>query len=79
MNFSVSIHSCKSAIFFDLDKHIIKHNCDFTFYYNKTDITLTVFDRGNEIILANWPNEKHITCTINNNIPIKIPSHPYFW
>ena len=47
------------------------------FYYNKTDITSTVLDHGNEIILANWPNDKHIICTINNDIPIEIPSHPY--
>ena len=32
---------------------------------------------GNEIIFANWPNEKHIICNINNDIPIEIPSHPY--
>ena len=72
-----SIHSCKSAIYFDLDKDMIKWNCDFTFYYNKTDITPTVLDGGNEIILANWPNNKHIICTINNDILIEIPSHPY--
>ena len=36
-----------------------------------------VLDGGNEIILAKWPNEKHIICTISNDIPIKIPSHPY--
>ena len=72
-----SIHSCESAIFFDLDKDIIKQNCDFKFYYIKTDITLTILDRGNKIILANWPNDKHIICTINNAIPIEIPSHPY--
>ena len=41
------------------------------------DITLTVLNGSNEIILANWPNEKHIICTMNNDIPIKIPSHPY--
>ena len=64
-------------IYFDLDKDIIKHNCDFEFYYKKTDITLTVLDGGNEIILANWPDDKHIICTINNDIPIKILSHPY--
>ena len=55
----------------------IKKNCDFIFHYNKSDITLTVLHGGNEIILANWPNDKHIICTINNDIPIKIPSHPY--
>ena len=24
-----------------------------------------------------WPNDKHIICTTNNDIPVKIPSHPY--
>ena len=47
------------------------------FYYNKSDITPTVLDGGNEIILANWPNDKHIICTTNNDLPIEIPSHPY--
>ena len=47
------------------------------FYYNKSDITSTVLDGGNEIILANWPNNKHIIYIINNDIPIKIPSDPY--
>ena len=47
------------------------------FYYNKTDITPAVLDGGNEIILANWPTYKHIICSINNNIPIEIPRHPY--
>ena len=36
-----------------------------------------MLDRGDEIILANWPNDKHIICNINNDIPVKIPSHPY--
>ena len=72
-----SIHSCKSTIYFDFDKDRIKQNCDFMFYYNKTDIIPTVLDGGNEIILANWPNDKHIICTINNDIPIEIPSHLY--
>ena len=34
-------------------------------------------DGGNKIILANWPADKHIICSINNNIPIEIPSDPY--
>ena len=49
----------------------------FLIYYNKRDITLTGLDGGNEIILANWPTNKHIICSINNDIPIEIPSHPY--
>ena len=73
----MSIHSCKSKIYFDLDKDIIKQNCDFTFNCNETYIKPTILDGGNEITLANWPNDKHIICTINNDIPIKILSHPY--
>ena len=69
-------YRCESAIFFNLDTNIIKENCDFKFYYNKTDIIPTVLDGGNEIILANWPNDKHIICTTNNEIPVKILSHP---
>ena len=71
------MHSCKCAIYFNLDKDIIKHNCNFKFYYNKADVTPTVLNGGNKIILANWPDGKHIICTINNDIPIKILSHPY--
>ena len=36
-----------------------------------------MLDGGNEIFLANWPNDKHIIYNINNNIPIKIPSYLY--
>ena len=44
-----------------------------------TEITPTVLDGGDEIILANWPNDKHIICNINNDILVKIPSHHLFW
>ena len=72
-----SSYSCESAIYFNLTMDIIKDNCDFHFYFNKTDITLTVLDGGEEIVLTNWPNDKHIICNINNDIPIRIPNHPY--
>ena len=72
-----SSYSCESAIYFNLTTDIIKNNCNFDFYFNKTDITLTVLDEGDEIVLANWPNDKHIICNVNNDIPVKIPSHPY--
>ena len=72
-----SSYSCESAIYFNLTTDIIRSNCNFDFYYNKSDIIPTVLDRGNEIILANWLNDKHIICNINNDIPVKIPSHPY--
>ena len=64
-----------SILIWTLD--IIKENCDFKFYYNKTDIIPTILDGGDEIILANWPNDKHIIFNTNNAIPVKIPSHPY--
>ena len=35
-------YSCESAIYFNLDPNLIKENCDFKFYYNKTDIFPTV-------------------------------------
>ena len=72
-----SRYSCKSVIYFNLDAETIKENCNFMFYYNKTDITPNVLDGGNEIILANWPNDKHIICNINHYIPVRILSHPY--
>ena len=82
-NFSLLKHkssnSCESAIYFNLTTDIIRNNCNFNFYYNKTDVTPTVIDGGDEIILANWPNDKHIICNINSDIPVKIPSHPMFW
>ena len=37
-------YSCESAIYFNLDTNIIKENCNFRFYYNKTDIIATVLD-----------------------------------
>ena len=72
-----SRYSCETVIYFNLDAETIKENCNFMFYYNKTDITPTVLGGGNEIILANWPNDKHIICNITNDIPVRIHSHPY--
>ena len=72
-----SSYSCESTIHFNLTVDITKNNCDFDFYFNNTDITPTVLDGGDEIVLANWPSDKHIICNINNDIPIKILSHSY--
>ena len=72
-----SKYSCESAIYFDLDPEIIKENCKFNFYYNKTDNTPTVLDGGNKITLANQQNDTHIICSNSNDIPIRIPSYPY--
>ena len=72
-----SSYSCESTIYFNLTTDIIKNNCNFKFYFNKTDITPAVLDGGHEIVLANWPNDNHIICNTNNDISVKIPSHPY--
>ena len=72
-----SSYSCESAIYFNLTTDTIRKNCNFNFYLNKTDVTPTVLDWGDEIILANWPNDKHIICNVNNDIPVKTPNHPY--
>ena len=72
-----SSYSCESTIYFKLTIDIIRSNCDFDFYYNKTEVTPTVLDGGNEIILANCPSDTHIICNNNNDIPVKIPSHLY--
>ena len=57
-----SSYSCESAIYFNVTTDIIRNNCNFDFYYNKTDITPTILDGGDEIILANWPNNKKQPC-----------------
>ena len=57
-------------IYFNLDMDIINENCNFAYYFNKTDIKPTVLVGGNEIILANWPDDKHIICDVNNDISV---------
>ena len=74
---SKSRYSCASAIYFNLGPEIIKENCEFKFYFNKTDVKPIVLDGRHQIILANWPSYKKIMCAHNINIPINIPSHPY--
>ena len=70
-------YSCASAIYFNLESDMIKANCEFQYYYNKTNIKPTVLDGGFQIILANWPAYRKIMCSHNNNIPVNIPGHPY--
>ena len=69
-------YSFASMVYFNLE-HEIKQNCEFEFYFNKTDIMPSVLDGGHQIILANWPSYKRIICTHNNNKPVNIPSHSY--
>ena len=52
-------------------------NCNFDFYFNKTDIKPLVLDDGHEIILAKLHSYKWTVYSINNGIPVDIPNHPY--
>ena len=72
-----SKYSCEHVIYFNLDSEIIKENCNFVYYFNIINIKPTVLDGGNEIMQANWPNDKHIKYKTNNDIPVRIPSFPY--
>ena len=70
-------YSCASTIYFNLESDMIRANCEFQYYYNKTNIKPTVLNGGFQIILANWPSYRKIMCSHNNNIPVNIPGHPY--
>ena len=70
-------HSCEHAIYFDLSADVIKENCDSQYHFNNIDMKPSGLDRRHEIVLANWPNPKHVICNDSHNIPIKIPSHLY--
>ena len=56
-------YSCASAVYFNLEEEI-KQNCEFEFYFNKTNIMPSVLDGGPQIVLANWPNYKRIPIII---------------
>ena len=69
-------YSCEGAICFNLTMDIVGSSCDFDFCYNRTDVALAVLDGGDEVILADWPNDKCIICNISNDIPVGFPGHP---
>ena len=64
-------------MYFNLGSDIIRENCNFEYCFHKTDINPRVHDGRNKIILANWPDNKHIVCNENNDISVKIPSYFY--
>ena len=51
-------YSCASTIYFNLELDVIRVNCEFQYYYYKTDVKPTIPHGGFQIILANWPNYK---------------------
>ena len=69
-------YSCASTTYFNLESDVIRANCEFQYYYNKTDIKPTVLDGGFQIILANWPNYRKIMCLHNNKYSNKHTRSP---
>ena len=72
-------YSCKSAIYIELETEIIKENCNFRFYCNKTDITPTVLDGGNEIILAKCPVISILYATLTMIFLLEFQVIHMFW
>ena len=56
---------------------MIEKNFKFAFNYIKSDITPTILDRDNEIILSNCQIINTLSAVSINDIPVKISSHPY--
>ena len=74
-----SSYSCESAIYFNLTTDIISNNCNFDFYYNETDVTPTVLDGGDEILLTNWPNDKHMYVILIMIFQLRFQAILMFW
>ena len=51
-------YSCASAIYFNLNPDDIRKNCEFTFYFNKTDVKPSVLDGGYKLFLQTGLNIK---------------------
>ena len=73
------VTAVESALYFNLTTDIIRNNCNFEFYYNKTDITPAVLDGGDEIILANWPMINTLSVTSTMTFQLKFQVIPMFW
>ena len=73
-----SKYSWESVIYFNLGSEIIKEIAILHIILKKIDIIPTALDGGKEIILANWPDNKHIECNMNNFIPVKNPAFLMF-
>ena len=71
------LRTCKKIVYELCCKELFVVKTHVQRHLNKTYITPTVLAGGNEIILENWPDNKHIICSINNVIPVMIPIHPY--
>ena len=72
-----SKYNCENVIFFDLGSEIIKENCNLHIMLTKLTSNQQHLMVEIRFILVNWPNNKHIPCNINNDIPVKISSLPY--
>ena len=72
-----SKYCCESVIYFNLGSDIIKENCNVAYYLTKPILNLQYLMVEMRLFLANWPDNKHMVCNVNNDIPVKIPNFPY--
>ena len=69
-------YSCKSVMYFNLNSESIKEIVNSNFIITN-QISPLLCKTVEIIILANWPNDKHIVCNINNDIP-RYPAIPMY-
>ena len=69
-------HSCESAIFYNLPRDIILHNCDFKYFHN-ISVQPSVLDGGSQLVLANMLNDKRLICSYDQGLAKPLPASPY--
>ena len=72
-----SLHSCASAIFYDLGPEEVVHKCQFDYIYNTT-MPPTVLDSGQSLLFANFHGPRSLKCNSKNGgLPKPAPKHVY--
>ena len=68
--------SCEATLFYSDDKGAIVQHCQFTYWQDK-NVTPSILDGGNQIVLANMMKEKRLICSRNANLAEPLPSYSY--
>jgi hypothetical protein len=69
-------HTCESALFYKIDENLIKENCNFEYFYD-IQVTPSILDGGDTLILANMFDQKNLQCSRHQNMAHPIANHPY--
>ena len=71
------IHSCVSAIFYNLGPATITKNCKFDYYYNTT-VPPVILDGGRDVLLANFHGSRSLKCSsVNEGLAKPAPEDTY--